>query len=424
MSGVGTVDDSVLPEGWQKSKIGDHFDFKNGLNKAKHFFGHGTPIVNYMDVYRHPWLLPSQVRGKVSVTRTEQQAYSARQHDAFFTRTSETVAEIGMCSVLMGPIESAVFSGFVLRARPVSNRLLPGFAAYALRGREVRQQIEASATYTTRALTNGRSLSAVTFGLPPAREQESIGTALRDIDDLIGSLDALFAKKRDIKEAAMQQLLTGRARLQGVASTAMVQSELGQIPADWEVRTLSSLGEPIIGLTYQPTDVRASGTLVLRSSNVKEGELAFEDNVFVDPEVGSRALVAEGDILICVRNGSRALIGKCALIDDQAVGMAFGAFMTVYRSPHFAFLHHQFQSNTVQRQIHEHLGATINQITNASLRSFKVPFPKYEEERRAIAGVLSDMNLELRALSEKRFKLRSLREGMMQQLLTGRIRLQ
>lgn len=273
----------------------------------------------------------------------------------------------------------------------------------------------------------GMSLSTVKkikVPCPELIEQEAISTALNDVDELIATLDALIAKKRDIKQAAMQQLLTGETRLPGFGKIPMVQSELGRIPTDWEVRTLSSLGEPVIGLTYQPTDVCPTGTLVLRSSNVQDGDLVFKDNVFVAPDVGSRALVAEGDILICVRNGSRALIGKCALIDSRAVGMAFGAFMTVFRSPHFDFLHHQFQSTTIQRQIHEHLGATINQITNASLRSFKVPFPKDGAERRAIAGVLSDMDSELRALAEKRFKLRSLREGMMQQLLTGRIRLQ
>lgn len=425
MTGIGKngIADTVLPDGWCETSIGAHFEFKNGLNKAKEFFGYGTPIVNYMDVYRQPWLLHSHVNGKVDVTRNEQQAYSARQHDAFFTRTSETVDEVGMCAVLMEPIESAVFSGFVLRARPLNNKMASGFAAYALRGRTVRHQIESSATYTTRALTNGKSLSAVTFALPPLNEQERISAALKDIDDLIASLDALIAKKRDIKQAAMQQLLTGKTRLPGFAITPMTNSPIGTLPSDWEVRSLGSLGDPVIGLTYRPVDVQKTGTLVLRSSNVQDGALDFDNNVFVDPEVASRALVVKGDILICVRNGSRALIGKCAMIGDEAQGMAFGAFMSVFRSPHSDFLFHQFQSNIIQKQIHEHLGATINQITNASLRSFQVPFPVSSEERRAIVTVLSDMDAELTGLTVKLSKLNMVREGAIQQLLTGRIRL-
>lgn len=259
--------------------------------------------------------------------------------------------------------------------------------------------------------------------VPPIEEQKAIATALKDIDDLIASLDALIAKKRDIKQAAMQQLLTGKTRLPGFATTPMTNSEIGNLPSDWEVRPLGSLGDPVIGLTYRPVDVRETGTLVLRSSNVQDGVLAFDNNVFVDPEVARRALVAKGDILICVRNGSRALIGKCALISDEAEGMAFGAFMSVFRSPHSAFLFHQFQSNIIQRQIHEHLGATINQITNASLRSFRVPFPVSAEERGAIVTILSDMDAELTGLTVKLSKLNMVKEGMMQQLLTGRIRL-
>lgn len=254
-------------------------------------------------------------------------------------------------------------------------------------------------------------------------EQKAIATALKDIDDLIGTLDTLIAKKRDIKQAAMQQLLTGKTRLPGFATTPMTNSAIGNLPSDWEVRPLGSLGDPVIGLTYRPVDVRETGTLVLRSSNVQDGVLAFDNNVFVDPEVASRALVAKGDILICVRNGSRALIGKCAMISDEAEGMAFGAFMSVFRSPHSDFLFHQFQSNIIQRQIHEHLGATINQITNASLRSFQVPFPVSAEERGAIVTILSDMDAELTGLTVKLSKLNMVREGMMQQLLTGRIRL-
>lgn len=258
---------------------------------------------------------------------------------------------------------------------------------------------------------------------PTIDEQNAIATALKDIDDLIASLDALIAKKRDIKQAVMQQLLTGKTRLPGFATTPMTNSAIGNLPSDWEVRPLGSLGDPVIGLTYRPVDVRETGTLVLRSSNVQDGVLVFDNNVFVDPEVASRALVAKGDILICVRNGSRALIGKCAMISDEGEGMAFGAFMSVFRSPHSDFLFHQFQSNIIQRQIHEHLGATINQITNASLRSFQVPFPVSAEERGAIVTILSDMDAELTGLTVKLSKLNMVREGMMQQLLTGRIRL-
>src|SRR5258705_6722549 len=107
-----------LPKGWKLSNIGEHYRFKNGLNKAKRFFGMGTPIINYMDVFRNQRLRAKHVHGKVTVSRDEIDAYSVRTGDAFFTRTSETVAEVGYASVLLEQIKDAVFSGFVLRGRP------------------------------------------------------------------------------------------------------------------------------------------------------------------------------------------------------------------------------------------------------------------------------------------------------------------
>jgi len=201
------------------------------------------------------------------------------------------------------------------------------------------------------------------------------------------------------------------------------QTEVGVIPENWEVKPLGEIGECLIGLTYRPTDVRSHGTLVLRSSNVQEGALRFEDNVFVETEIPQRIMVRSDDILVCVRNGSRDLIGKSALIDDRAIGMTFGAFMAVFRSRNGRFIHHLFQSEIFKRQINEHLGATINQITNKSLNSFRIPLPPTEEEQRAIAGALSDVDALIGALDRLIAKKRDLKQAAMQQLLTGQKRL-
>jgi type I restriction enzyme S subunit len=186
---------------------------------------------------------------------------------------------------------------------------------------------------------------------------------------------------------------------------------------------MGQVSECLIGLTYSPFDVRVFGTLVLRSSNVQNGRLAFDDNVFVDMEVPARTITRKNDILICVRNGSRQLIGKCALIDDTTAGSAFGAFMSVLRSDSAKFLFYQFQSNRQKRQIDEVMGATINQITNKDMAAFKVIWPPTKSEQTAIAEMLSDMDAELAALEARRDKTRALKQGMMQELLTGRTRL-
>lgn len=195
------------------------------------------------------------------------------------------------------------------------------------------------------------------------------------------------------------------------------------IPEDWEVKPLKDVGHPLIGLTYSPRDVREAGTLVLRSSNVQNGHLAFGDNVFVDPTVATKALVQKNDILICVRNGSRELIGKCAKVDHRAHGMAFGAFMSIFRSSDHGFVFHQFRSDSMRRQINEHLGATINQITNGSLNGFKIAWPSTESERDKIAEALSEVDEAIVAQEAVIAKKRALKTATMQALLSGTRRL-
>jgi type I restriction enzyme S subunit len=200
------------------------------------------------------------------------------------------------------------------------------------------------------------------------------------------------------------------------------QTEVGVIPEAWEVKPLGEIGEALIGLTYKPTDVRQHGTLVLRSSNIQNDTLAFDDNVFVDAAIPERIRVLNDDVLICVRNGSRDLIGKSALLDDRTKGMTFGAFMAVYRSQIGKLASYLFQSAILKRQINEHLGATINQITNKSINSFRIPVPPPPEQH-AIAEALSDVDGLLGGLDRLIAKKRDLKQAAMQQLLTGQTRL-
>jgi type I restriction enzyme S subunit len=123
----------VIPDDWTLESVGCHFEFKNGLNKAKEFFGHGTPIINYMDVFSHPGLKREHVRGLVSLSSDEQRNYSAKKGDVFFTRTSETLEEVGMSSVLLDDINDASFSGFVLRARQKGDRFAQRFCQFCFR---------------------------------------------------------------------------------------------------------------------------------------------------------------------------------------------------------------------------------------------------------------------------------------------------
>jgi len=193
-------------------------------------------------------------------------------------------------------------------------------------------------------------------------------------------------------------------------------TEIGLIPEDWECVSMGEVGNTVIGLTYSPSNVKDYGLLVLRSSNIQQNQLKYENNVFVDMDVPKRVIVKENDILICVRNGSKQLIGKCALINKNAQGYAFGAFMSIYRSKFSKFIFYSFQSNIIQKQIDETMGATINQITNKNLDEFKIALPQLSEQT-AIATVLSDTDKLIQALEKKIAKKQLIKKGAMQKLL-------
>lgn len=198
---------------WKQVSLGELFTFKNGLNKAKQFFGFGTPIVNYMDVYNGPKIRASRVQGRVSLSIDEIKNFDVRRGDVLFTRTSETPEEVGLAAVMLDEPSQTVFSGFVLRARPRNDELCDEFKAYCFRSSFVRGQIISKSTYTTRALTNGRQLSAVTLPIPPKSEQAAIAAVLSSMDDELAALEFRRQKTVALKQAMMQQLLTGRIRL-------------------------------------------------------------------------------------------------------------------------------------------------------------------------------------------------------------------
>ncbi len=199
------------------------------------------------------------------------------------------------------------------------------------------------------------------------------------------------------------------------------ETKVGWIPDSWHVVTLREIGKMINGLTYSPKDVRDTGTLVLRSSNVQNRQLSFKDNVYVDTSNLKVNPVKGNDILICVRNGSRSLIGKNALIDKSVEGKAFGAFMSIYRSEHNDFVFQVFDTDIYRKEVHRNLGATINSINNSDLGRFAIPFPPISEQKK-IAEILSAWDEAIEMVEMLIEKKKELKKGFMQVLLTGKVR--
>lgn len=160
---------------------------------------------------------------------------------------------------------------------------------------------------------------------------------------------------------------------------------------DWEQRKFPEFVSFFNGLTYTPDDVQEMGTLVLRSSNVKNGEIIDADNVYVNDKVATSENVQVGDIIVVVRNGSRALIGKHAQIKASMPNTVIGAFMNGIRSEHSSFVNALLDTSAFENEIAKNMGATINQITGYMFSKMEFMVPS-EEEQQQIGQFFSNLD--------------------------------
>jgi type I restriction enzyme S subunit len=220
--------------------------------------------------------------------------------------------------------------------------------------------------------------------IPPLTEQRAIASFLDEkttkIDRAIAQKEKLIALLKERKQIIIQNAVT-----KGLDPAAKMKDSgvdwIGEIPEGWEVKKLKYLGNSIIGLTYSPDDLcnENEGTLVLRSSNLFEGKFKYgeKENVYVKTKIPNKLRLKEKDILICSRNGSRDLIGKCAFATNIDAGASFGAFTTVFRSPI-----NDYVFNILNSEIFKHLSgmfltSTINQLTIGNLNSIEIPLPPF-----------------------------------------------
>lgn len=187
---------------------------------------------------------------------------------------------------------------------------------------------------------------------------------------------------------------------------------IGEIPSHWDSTKLKFLGESIIGIIYSPDDVvnEGEGILVLRSSNIQDGKLAFEDNVFVNKTIKEKYLTKEGDILVCARNGSAHLVGKSAFISKEYAGLTFGAFMSIVRSDLDKFLYYFFNSQIFKAQTGLFSTSTINQLTSDTLNNMFISVPSEKKEQTSIAYYLDRKTAEIDTLIADKKRLLELYE--------------
>lgn len=264
----------------------------------------------------------------------------------------------------------------------------------------------------------------------PLAEQTAIANYL---DQQLGEIDALIAKQQQLLEKLAEQRTATitTAVTKGLNPTAPMKNSgvdwLGEVPEHWEVKRLKFLGDIVLGLTYSPENItdEHNGALVLRSSNIQNGKLVFNDNIFVNSDIPKKTITTEQDILICSRNGSRSLIGKCALIEGKGLNQAFGAFMTVYRTPYRKFVYYTLNSEIFKSQLGLFLTSTINQLTTQVLGNFKIAFPPLAEQT-AIVDYLDQITAEIDRLcdtvNQAINRLKEYRTALITQAVTGKVK--
>lgn len=180
---------------------------------------------------------------------------------------------------------------------------------------------------------------------------------------------------------------------------------------------LSEVADFLQGLTYSPSDVANAGHLVLRSSNIQNGTLSFDDCVYVDKSIPESLQVKCADVIMCVRNGSKSLVGKTALIPIDMPKTTWGAFMMIVRSKlNDTYIFHYLNSQMFFSQVFKDTGtATINQITKGILNECRLPLPPVEE-RKKISKMLSTFDAKIYNAERTLYALMETRKALLQQL--------
>ena len=239
-----------------------------------------------------------------------------------------------------------------------------------------------------------RDIASIVIRLPPLPEQRDIAQVLSDVDDLLNSLDALIVKKRAIKQAAMQQLLTGRTRLPGFTG-------------EWKMNSLGEIANIKTGdRNNQDKTEHGQYPFFVRSADIERiNTYSFEGEAILVP--------GEGDI----GNIYHYIDGR------------FDVHQRVYNIRHFSrdvsgkFVYYNMVSGFGRHALRNTVKATVDSLRLPTFEDFKILMPKDVEEQNAVATVLSDMDAEIVALESQRDKCREVNQGVMQQLLSGRVRL-
>lgn len=397
-----------IPRGWEASTVGAEFDVRLGkmLDAARNV-GEPKPYLGNRSVQ---WgRIDVDDLGMVPLTRAEQLALRLRSGDLLVCEGGD----VGRAAIWRDQLSECYYQKALHRLRP-RNGYSPELMAAYLRFWSERGALADFVTQTSIAHLPREKLVIVPLPRPPSEEQAAIAGALSDADALLATLDRLIAKKRDLKQAAMQQLLTGRMRLAGFA-TPWQEIQLGRLGSFSKGRGLAKDdlargGQlPAVPYTAIYTDLGQIASMVDVAGRVSRSR--------------AEVIVNRPSLLIASSSNMLENIGKAvALCIDGEV--AVGGDVLIFRTQaDVRFLSYLLSTEAHRRRVVAlSQGSTMRHVYAATFNDYEVKLPSREEQV-AIADVLVEMDAELSALEARRNKTHQLKQGMMQALLTGRFRL-
>ena len=420
--GYKQTDVGVIPEEWGVTRLSGLVVTgpKNGYSGRSSKDARGTPTLSLGATSSGCMLLNDETVKRLDETIDSRSDLYLKPGDVLVQR-SNTPDLVGTTAVFDGPAEVYVYPDLMMRMRFRDDATAHWFWRYANSGNGRRFFVSVAAGSSgSMPKISGEKLRAMQLPLPPLLEQRTISEALSDVDALLDALDRLIAKKRDLKQAAMQQLLTGQTRLPGYHG-------------DWEVKRLGDVTSLIPGGVYgeeRPRDTLIP-RLVATTAHIEMDDTwnSKEMNVrYFSRDHVERYSPVEGDLIVVKSSGSAAKIqsGKIGFVDRNIVGrFLFSNFLMLLRpigiSPQFLYFY--LCSHSVKKLLPTLVEAsTYPNIRIPEYLALEIPFPPLPEQI-AIAKILSEIDAELAALEQHRDKTRTLKQAMMQELLTGRIRL-
>ena len=392
-----------VPVDWEVRKLGELFDFKNGYNADAKNYGRGTPVASVLDALAERPFKASSIRARVSAPPRDRESFSLKRGDLIFTRSSETLEDVGRSNVYDDEAV-AMFGGFVIRGRPKTDNNST-FINLLLKTRGHRDRVMSQGAGAQHYNIGQSGLERVLVSLPPLPEQKAVAEALSDVDGLLAAMTKLIEKKHAIKQGAMQQLLTGKKRLAGFTGK-WVEKRLGDV-ADFMTATTPTAS---IDLRWY-----------IGTENMLADKAGVTQNFASVPYKVVREYI-KGDVLtsnirpylkkiwLADRNGGCSTDVLVLRTHDRAVCIPEFLVMLVSDDAFFDFA----MANAV--------GTKMPRGDKKVLVNFEVRLPSVPEQQ-AIASVLSDMDSEIVALEAEHAKYESIKQGMMQELLTGKTKI-